>query len=467
MPRAAVLIAVVLTGSAAVAAAANCVEVRDTLALFCQGNRVGTLIHASEPEKEHGNTVESTALTALNWMNASGRDTLVMEERRVYGADGLLINAAQSIHGTAGATLWDLRKSAGEWVLATSAGGVSRTRKIGSLSDNNKTSCAVCIAARNRMLKAGDSWTDTTFDMTSGTAITTTTACVGTQDSAGLRVYRLTVFDDLSRRKQQWIVDDQCHTILQEIPPAFVAQRSLAAPRPAHDSPEGSFTVKAERGPANDETLLLSLESADLLDDSIRVFYRKDSVSWRLLPLVRSCRRRDMTPVPDSLKSLLKPTLTIQSDHPEIRALAAGIVGGKKSACDAVAALTSHVFRSLKKRNTATYSNAVETLHAGFGDCGEHAVLLAALLRASGIPCRVVLGMVYAQSSCGYAYHAWVAIPSRTGWLFADPAFGQFPATNTLVPLLFDDQGRNGVYLARLLGRITIGYRQEDKKLRQ
>ena len=54
----------------------------------------------------------------------------------------------------------------------------------------------------------------------------------------------------------------------------------------------------------------------------------------------------------------------------------------------------SHI--SSKHLSTA-YASASETARTGSGDCTEHAVLLAALLKARMIPARVCHGLVYVE----------------------------------------------------------------------
>eukprot|EP00039_Didymoeca_costata_P012890 m.188232 g.188232 ORF g.188232 m.188232 type:complete len:544 (+) comp15615_c0_seq2:123-1754(+) len=60
--------------------------------------------------------------------------------------------------------------------------------------------------------------------------------------------------------------------------------------------------------------------------------------------------------------------------------------------------LRQGVQRHIKKFDLATgYASASETARRASGDCSEHAVLLAALLRADGIPSRVCSGLVYTE----------------------------------------------------------------------
>ena len=55
----------------------------------------------------------------------------------------------------------------------------------------------------------------------------------------------------------------------------------------------------------------------------------------------------------------------------------------------------------------------------------EHAVLLAALGRAAGIPTRIEAGLVYLKGR--FYYHAW-NLMYLCQWITVDPVFGQLPA---------------------------------------
>jgi transglutaminase-like putative cysteine protease len=117
----------------------------------------------------------------------------------------------------------------------------------------------------------------------------------------------------------------------------------------------------------------------------------------------------------------------------------------------------------VRKKNAAVFSNALETLHAGYGDCGEHAALLTALLRAAGVPARVALGLLYVESKKGYFYH--VQVLAYAGeWILADPTWDVFPASGRFVPLIIDDTGSKAMLLSRLVGRIKIGYVTSEGK---
>jgi len=64
-----------------------------------------------------------------------------------------------------------------------------------------------------------------------------------------------------------------------------------------------------------------------------------------------------------------------------------------------------------EKNLDSLLATATEVAASHSGDCTEHAVLLAALLRADGIPARVVTGLIYVDSFVGqrdlFGYHMW------------------------------------------------------------
>ena len=97
-------------------------------------------------------------------------------------------------------------------------------------------------------------------------------------------------------------------------------------------------------------------------------------------------------------------------------------------------ALRRWVYDSLDKVPTASIPNAVQVLEMRAGDCNEHAVLLAALARAVGLPARVVAGVVYLDGA--FLYHAWNEVWLGDGWVSVDAALDQLPVDATHIKLL-------------------------------
>ncbi len=73
------------------------------------------------------------------------------------------------------------------------------------------------------------------------------------------------------------------------------------------------------------------------------------------------------------------------------------------------------------KRHTFSMADAVTTLERGAGDCTEHSVLFASLMRAHGIPTRLVSGMFLTRGGL-WAYHMWAAYWDGEMWQSIDPS---------------------------------------------
>ncbi len=153
----------------------------------------------------------------------------------------------------------------------------------------------------------------------------------------------------------------------------------------------------------------------------------------------------------DLLKPHLVPTYILQSDHPEIQKKAGDIVSAKDDPVTKARKLTDWVYRNIEKRPVISVPNALETLRLKKGDCNEHAVLLAALARASGIPAQVEAGVVYQNRQ--FYYHAWNVL-FLGQWITADATMGQLPADVTHVRLLRGTDQQ--VDLVGMIGRIKL-----------
>jgi transglutaminase-like putative cysteine protease len=142
-------------------------------------------------------------------------------------------------------------------------------------------------------------------------------------------------------------------------------------------------------------------------------------------------------PKPENLKPLpvadpeggenLKSTIIVERDNPEIRKLAAKLVGQEKDAYAAAKKIVTWVATNLTKDYGASADRASDVLRQMKGDCTEHSLLAVALLRASGIPARRVDGVVYMVNEDkvpAFYWHEWVE--AYVGeWTQLDPTFNQ------------------------------------------
>ena len=140
---------------------------------------------------------------------------------------------------------------------------------------------------------------------------------------------------------------------------------------------------------------------------------------------------RPTLPPPKNAKSYDPPTAYdkqpnsfIQSDHPRIVALAQEAVGQEKRPREQALQLERFVHGYLRSKNFSTaFASALEVLETREGDCTEHAVLLAALARALGIPARVAIGLVYHEGK--FYYHMWNELYLLDRWIAFDATLAE------------------------------------------
>jgi transglutaminase-like putative cysteine protease len=146
----------------------------------------------------------------------------------------------------------------------------------------------------------------------------------------------------------------------------------------------------------------------------------------------------------------LAPSPFVESDDPKIRAEAQRIAAGETDPRVVGRRLVAWVHAAVEKTPSVTVPSAREVFASRRGDCNEHAVLLAALGRAAGIPSRVVAGAVYAND--GFYYHAWNEL-WLGAWVSADAVFDQLPADATHVKLIAGGLEQQ-MALAGIIGRL-------------
>lgn len=114
-----------------------------------------------------------------------------------------------------------------------------------------------------------------------------------------------------------------------------------------------------------------------------------------------------------------QPNNLIQSDHPRIVALAREAAGEEKDPWRRALAVERFVHGYVEAKNFSTaFASAAEVADSREGDCTEHAVLLAAMARALGVPARVAIGMVYHEGK--FYYHMWNEVYVGGRWTALD-----------------------------------------------
>jgi len=152
------------------------------------------------------------------------------------------------------------------------------------------------------------------------------------------------------------------------------------------------------------------------------------------------------------LKKFLMPEPFIQSDHPEIKKLASKIVSKSVTPVDMARRIIEWIHQNIARRPVVSVPDALATLKNRVGDCNEHAVLLAALARAAGLPTKIEAGLVYVRGR--FYYHAWNLLYLGQ-WVTADALFKQLPADVTHIRLVTGAQ-KDQLDILGLIGRINI-----------
>ena len=182
----------------------------------------------------------------------------------------------------------------------------------------------------------------------------------------------------------------------------------------------------------------------------------RQSLKGRILTI----RKESMEHLPDRSyrfprsadgKNYLESTPFIQTHDRVIRAQVREIVLPGDTDPVKAEKLVSWVYRNIRKRPVLSLPSAVETLKNLMGDCNEHAVLLAALARAAGIPADVEAGIVYQNGR--FYYHAWNVLYLGR-WITADATLGQMPADVTHIRFVRGTE-RQGDIIG-LIGKIRL-----------
>lgn len=117
----------------------------------------------------------------------------------------------------------------------------------------------------------------------------------------------------------------------------------------------------------------------------------------------------------------LAPTTFLQSDDAEVQTIASSVAADETNPWQVAVALEKHIRQAIRTKGySQAFLSAADVARSLEGDCTEHAVLLAACLKARKIPARVAFGLVYVPSLEGFAYHMWTEAWIDDRWLPLD-----------------------------------------------
>ncbi len=122
----------------------------------------------------------------------------------------------------------------------------------------------------------------------------------------------------------------------------------------------------------------------------------------------------------------LAPSRFLQTRDPAVLDHAERAAAGETDPSRIATRMEKYVREKLKKKNFSTaMASAAEVAKSLEGDCTEHAVLLAAMLRAKKVPSRIATGLVYVDSLNAFGGHMWTEAFLAGEWIPLDGTLGK------------------------------------------
>ena len=130
------------------------------------------------------------------------------------------------------------------------------------------------------------------------------------------------------------------------------------------------------------------------------------------------------------LTQFLEPENWVESNKDEIVALAKELTKDKVNPCEKAWAFYDWIGNNINYSRMEKEMGALYCLQNKSGDCTEFSYLMIALCRATGIPARLINGLVYSRTNPqADTRHNWVEVYlPGSGWVPADPTWGRAKA---------------------------------------
>jgi len=172
-----------------------------------------------------------------------------------------------------------------------------------------------------------------------------------------------------------------------------------------------------------------------------------------------------------SNQSFREASAMINSDDEAIVALrdkSLASMPADASAATQAEALRTFVNGHISSKGLSTaFATASDTARSRTGDCSEHGVLLAAMLRSAGIPARVASGLVWIDGVNAFGWHMWTQAMIDGRWVDLDATLPvAFTPGHVLVgtSAMNDGDGqRELIGLLGLLGNLDIEIVKVDR----
>lgn len=457
--------------------------------LYVNGKKVGYLHEAirATPAIEMELELEAT----LGGMGQSSHVSL--RERRRYAStgDGRLIALSFQQKAQTGEITVDGAQKGKHFDVAVVAGGARRRHQLDMPETVADALAAFRLAGAVRggkTLLPGDYVNAVHFDASSQavTGAQVTVDKVESQLLGGLpsQVLHLTTRYPTLALEEKSILDARGHLMRMHIGSFFEARREeeaiakapvtpgdvlleavIAAPQELPGVQQAQEIVLTMSGLGNVTLPESPRQHVQALGQRFEVTLRRDApigLQLHMDALHRSLQapnKRDASPAAKAERAAVqaarKPHAIVQSDAPEIIAMAKRAVGTHTSVERRIDALVRATRAHIHSEYVPSFSNALEVYRSGRGDCTEYSVLFVALARAAGLPARVAVGSAYWPPGNGFGWHAWAEIWTGERWVSVDPTWGQTIADVTHLKVA-DGDPASQVRLVMLLGQLRL-----------
>lgn len=193
----------------------------------------------------------------------------------------------------------------------------------------------------------------------------------------------------------------------------------------------------------------------------------------------------DGTPFPmrnlsPDVNIFLQPTAQVQSDHPAIQDKAKELTAPAQTAYQACQNILYWVVEHMQYVLIPEQYDAMYSFAYGKGNCQNYSHLAAALMRASGIPARIVNGITLDrpytlqaddgqyQFEMARGRHSWIEVYfPGSGWLPFDPQQSEFFVSNRYVRIEIGVDNEESVNDGLVRWRQTSGSARQNPKLEE
>ncbi len=165
-----------------------------------------------------------------------------------------------------------------------------------------------------------------------------------------------------------------------------------------------------------------------------------------ILQTIQSQTPFPVTDIPREYKDYLSRTEQVQTDDIRIQNKARELVQGVKTEFDAVQHILTWVIDHMRYVTPPEQFDALYAFENGKGNCQNYSHLTAALIRAAGIPVRIVNGVTLKQPysvqmaegdftfQMGQGRHSWIEVYfSDLGWIPFDPQQTELFVSNRFI----------------------------------